>query len=98
MSNQTTTSGHDSPACQTEVSTTVAMLISVFGAPFRGDSEANIFEWRLELEGGGKSARLQRWDITADSKETLEQIQSALSSGENYYEGGLHPELFIQRR
>jgi hypothetical protein len=110
MSNQTTTSGHDSPACQAEVSTTVAMLISVFGAPFRGDSEANIFEWRLELQGGGsarivnqqgnggKSARLQRWDITADSKEALEQIQSALSSGENYYDGGLHPELFIQRR
>ncbi|MDO8272851.1 MAG: hypothetical protein Q7U82_13200 [Gammaproteobacteria bacterium] len=109
MSNETSTSNHGSHTCQSEVSTTLAMLISVFGTPFRADAEANIYEWRLELEGDGrvsivnlpgnadKTAKLQRWSITADSKESLEQIQTALSSGENYYDGALHPELFIQR-
>ncbi|MDO9316756.1 MAG: hypothetical protein Q7V56_00970 [Gammaproteobacteria bacterium] len=110
MSNETSTSNHGSNTCQSEVSTTLAMLISVFGAPFRAEAEANIYEWRLELEDGDrgriinlpgvadKTAKLQRWSITADSKKSLEQIQTALSSGENYYDGVLHPELFIQRK
>jgi len=109
MSNETSTSNHGSHTCQSEVSTTLAMLISVFGAPIRAEAEGNIYEWRLELEGGNrgriinlaedadKTAKLQRWRIIADSKESLELIQTALSSGENYYDGVLHPELFIQR-
>ena len=110
MSNQSTASDHDSHPCKSEVSTTVAMLISVFGTPFKADADANIFEWRLDLEGGGKArivnqpgdggktARLQNWRITADSPESLEQIQTALTSGENYYDGALHPELFVHRK
>ncbi len=110
MSNQTLASDHDSHACQSEVSTTLAMLISVFGTPVRADTEANIFEWRLDLESGGsarivnqpgdtgKTARLQVWSITADSQASLEQVETALTSGENYYDGALHPELFIQRK
>lgn len=110
MSNETSTSNHGNHTCQSEVSTTLAMLISVFGPPLRADADANIYEWHLELEGGGrvrivngprdadKTAKLQRWSITADSKESLEQIQTALLSGENYYDGVLHPELFIQRK
>ena len=110
MSNQTSATDYESHTCESEVSTTLAMLISVFGTPFRADAEANIFEWRLDLESGGrarivnqpgdggKTARLQRWSITADSMESLEQIQKALTGGENYYDGVLHPELFIERK
>lgn len=110
MSNPTTAADHDSYTCESEVSTTLAMLISVFGTPFKADADANTFEWRLDLEGGGrarivnqpgdggKTARLQRWSITADSKKSLEQIETALTGGENYYDGALHPELFIQRK
>ena len=110
MSNPPTAADHDSYACESEVSTTLAMLISVFGTPFKADADANIFEWRLNLESGGrarivnqpgdggKTARLQRWGITADSKEALEQVEAALAGGENYYDGMLHPELFIQRK
>ncbi|MEK7258207.1 MAG: hypothetical protein AAB211_00230 [Pseudomonadota bacterium] len=110
MSTQSIASEHDSPPCKSEVSTTLAMLVSVFGPPFRADADANIFEWQLELErggrarivnqpgDGGKTARLQNWSITADSLESLEQIQSSLTGGENYYDGALHPELFIQRK
>lgn len=110
MSNQSTASEHDSHPCKSEVSTTLAMLISVFGPPFRADAEADMFEWRLDLAGGGrarivnqpgeggKTTRLQNWGISADSQESLEQLQTALTSGENYYDGALHPELFIQRK
>lgn len=110
MSNQSIASDHDSAPCKSEVSTTLAMLVSVFGPPLRADAEADTFEWQLELEGGGrahiinqpgdggKTARLQNWIIAADSLDSLEQIQSSLASGENYYDGALHPELFIPRK
>ncbi len=92
-----------------EVSTTVPMLVSVFGPPYRADVETNTFEWRIVLDAdrqasitnqatGSKGPKLQTWTVTANHAEALQAVQSALSTGENYYDGTLHPELFVLRK
>tara|TARA_R100001377_G_scaffold59351_1_gene35810 strand:- start:597 stop:893 length:297 start_codon:yes stop_codon:yes gene_type:complete len=91
-----------------EIHTSVAMLISVFGDPARADHEANSYEWHIELADGskvhlrnlstgGSAARVQPWELSSDTEAGIAQINAKLEEGENYYEGGLHPELFIKR-
>lgn len=91
-----------------EINTSTAMLVSVFGDPARADSEANNYEWHIDfadgtkavlrnLSKGGSSGRVQAWELTSDSESAIAQIKAKLEEGENYYEGGLHPELFIKR-
>lgn len=93
----------------TEIHTSAAMLTSVFGNPARADSEANSYEWHIDfadgskailrnISAGGSSARVQAWELSSDTEEGIAQVNAKLAEGENYYEGGLHPELFIQRR
>ena len=92
----------------TEIQTSVAMLISVFGTPTRADSEANRYEWHLEFADGskavlsnvsvgGSSARVQAWELSGDSETAIAQVSEKLQEGESYYDGALHPELFIDR-
>lgn len=92
----------------TEIQTSVAMLISVFGDPLRADSEANNYEWRIDCADGsvailrntstgGSAARVQAWELSCTSEAGIAQICAKLAEGENYYEGTLHPELFIKR-
>ncbi|MDX1491935.1 MAG: hypothetical protein R3332_11665 [Pseudohongiellaceae bacterium] len=92
-----------------EITTTVAMLVSVFGEPLHADSEANMYEWSIEFPDGAKAlirnldkqdsaGRVQRWEIISDSDSAIEQCNEKLDEGKNYYEGTLHPELFIKRK
>lgn len=92
----------------TEINTSVAMLISVFGEPTRVNSEANNYEWHIDFADGskafirnvgnsGSSARVQAWDVNSDSSSGIAQVNAKLEEGENYYDGALHPELFIKR-
>ena len=92
----------------TEIQTSVAMLISVFGNPTRADSDANRYEWHLEFADGskaslsnvsvgGSSARVQTWELSSESDAGIAQVTEKLQEGENYYDGALHPELFIDR-
>lgn len=92
-----------------EISSTVAMLISVFGSPYHAEAEVASMEWFLEFEDGSRAvirnknaihssnSRIQTWTATADSAATLEKIKAKLLEGDNYYEGSLHPELFVKR-
>lgn len=93
---------------RSEISTSVAMLVSVFGNPLHADSEANVYEWNIELSDnskaivknitkGGSASRIQEWEVISSSQSGIDQINAKLEEGENYYEGGLHPELFIKR-
>lgn len=92
----------------TEIHASVAMLASLFGDPTHADTEANRYEWHVRFgeEGGvvlrntgsaASAGRMQSWEVTADSPTALTALESRLHEGENYYEGVLHPELFIQR-
>tara|TARA_R110001592_G_scaffold18013_4_gene75366 strand:+ start:634 stop:930 length:297 start_codon:yes stop_codon:yes gene_type:complete len=92
----------------TEIQTSLAMLVSVFGNPTHADSEANRYEWHLEFADGtrailsnastgGSSARVQAWELSSDSETAIAQVTEKLQEGENYYDGALHPELFIDR-
>lgn len=91
-----------------EIQTSVALLISVFGEPFQADSEANSYEWRIDcadgssavlrnVSTGGSSARVQAWELSSDSEAGIAHVNAKLEEGENYYDGALHPELFIKR-
>ncbi len=91
-----------------EISTTVAMLVSLFGNPYHADPEANAYEWRIELDDGslaivrnlnkgGSAGRIQDWSIACESEQSINKLKAKLEEGENYYEGSLHPELFITR-
>lgn len=93
---------------RSEISTSVAMLVSVFGNPIHADSEANVYEWIVEfsdgnkavlknLSKGGSASRIQDWEVASDSQSAIDKVNAKLEEGENYYEGGLHPELFITR-
>jgi hypothetical protein len=91
---------------QYEINTTRALLISVFGAPFRADPEANIYEWHLNFPDNSHanisnqsanpqhSARIQTWLVVGSNAAAITHVKAALAQGENYYEGPLHPELF----
>lgn len=92
----------------TEIHTSVAMLISVFGNPTHSDSDANSYEWNIEfadgskaqlrnISKGGSAARVQTWEVNSDSESGIDQVNGKLAEGENYYEGALHPELFSKR-
>ena len=90
--------------------TTRALLISVFGAPFRADADANTYEWHLNFSDGSHanisnhsaaaphSARIQSWLAVGSTAAAITQVQTALTQGENYYEGALHPELFTDTK
>lgn len=91
-----------------EINTSVAMLVSVFGNPIHADAEANNYEWYVEfpdgssailknLSKGGSAGRVQAWEVSCSSEAAAEQVTAKLEEGENYYDGGLHPELFIKR-
>jgi len=97
----------DANSC--EISSSAAMLISVFGQPIHAEAELETMEWLLEFEDGGKAvirnkevvhtsnSRIQTWVASADSAATLEKITEKLIEADNYYEGSLHPELFVKR-
>ena len=85
------------------------MLVSLFGNPHLADPEANAYEWRVELDDGtlaiirnlnkgGSAGRIQDWSIACVNDEAIAKIKEKLEEGENYYEGSLHPELFITRK
>lgn len=92
----------------TEIHTSVAMLISVFGEPTSADSETNNYEWQIDFadgstavvrnaDTGGSTARVQAWELHSASAAGIAQFNAKLEEGENYYEGALHPELFVKR-
>jgi hypothetical protein len=92
-----------------EINTTMAMLISVFGNPDLANSEANVYEWHLEFPDGAKvtlcnsgheesAGRMQTWLVSSDQESGLAQVNAKLDEGENYYEGTLHPELVVKRQ
>lgn len=97
----------DANSC--EINSSAAMLISVFGQPLHAEAELESMEWLLEFEGGGKAvirnkemartsnSRIQTWTANADSAATLAKITEKLIEADNYYEGSLHPELFVKR-
>lgn len=92
-----------------DLHTSAAMLISVFGQPLRAAAQVTSYEWRLTHADGSQAriysrqsgdvsaAAVQPWRVEADSSAAIAQVQQALQAGENYYEGTLHPELFIRR-
>ncbi|MDT8429420.1 MAG: hypothetical protein RQ757_11700 [Pseudomonadales bacterium] len=92
-----------------EINSTAAMLISVFGPPWHAEAEVASMEWFLEFEDGSHAVirnqdaihsshgRIQTWIASADSVAALEKIKAKLQEGDNYYEGSLHPELFVKR-
>lgn len=96
-------------AVSIELHTSAAMLISVFGQPERADAEVNSFRWRLtnadgsnaqifsQQTGAVSAAKVQPWQVEGSSQSAIEQVQEAMQAGENYYDGVLHPELFIKR-
>lgn len=92
----------------TEIHTSVAMLISVFGDPIHADRETNSYEWQIDfadsskavlrnVSKGGSAARVQAWEVSSDSESGIAQVSAKLQEGENYYDGALHPELFTKR-
>ena len=92
----------------TEINTTLAMLVSVFGNPTVADSDAKLYEWKLEFADGskadlnnsrnaGSTGRILTWEVNSDSESGIPQVLARLEEGENYYDGTLHPELFINR-
>lgn len=93
---------------KTEIHTSLAMLISVFGDPTHADNETNSCEWQIEfadgdkatlrnLSTGGSSGRIQTWELSSESEAGITQVNAKLAEGENYYDGALHPELFSNR-
>lgn len=92
-----------------EINSSAAMLISVFGQPHHADVETESMEWFLEFDDGGKgvirnkevvhtsNSRIQTWTASADSAATLDKIKAKFIEADNYYEGSLHPELFVKR-
>lgn len=92
-----------------DLHTSAAMLISVFGQPEHAAAQVSSYQWRLVhadgshariyslLTGELSAAAVQPWRVDGSSAAALEQVRSAMQAGENYYDGALHPELFIQR-
>ncbi len=92
-----------------ELHTSAALLISVFGQPAHAGAEVTSYRWQLNFEEDGQArlftqsgghptaATLLTWRVEADCAAALARVEQALQAGENYYEGPLHPELFIRR-
>lgn len=101
---------NDKLALVLDLHTSAAMLISVFGQPERAEAQVNSYRWRVvnadgtqariySLQKGEISAsKVQAWRVEGDCPAAIDQVQQALQAGENYYEGSLHPELFITRK
>lgn len=99
-----------SAAISIELQTSAAMLISVFGQPERAEAQVSSYQWRLAHADGSharifslqngeiSAAAVLPWRVEGDCAAAIEQVQQALQAGENYYEGTLHPELFITRK
>jgi hypothetical protein len=93
-----------------DLQTSAAMLISVFGQPERAGAQVSSYEWRLAHPDGSQArifsqqtlefsaSAVQTWRVEGDCAAAIDQVQQALQAGENYYEGTLHPELFISRK
>lgn len=100
----------NSTAGSIELHTSAALLISVFGQPERADARVSSYQWRLQHADGSQArifslqsrdvsaAAVQAWRVEGDCAAAIDQVQQALQAGENYYEGTLHPELFITRK
>ncbi len=98
-----------SAPCTSELHTSAALLISVFGQPAHAGAEVTSYRWQLNFEEDGQArlftqsggnptaATLLTWRVEADCAAALARVEQALQAGENYYEGTLHPELFIRR-
>lgn len=96
-------------SCSSELHTSAALLISVFGQPAHAGAEVTSYRWQLAFEEGGQArlftqsggnpsaATLLTWCVEADSPAALARVEQALQAGADYYEGTLHPELFIRR-
>lgn len=93
-----------------DITTSAAMLISVFGQPERAEAQVNSYVWRLALADGGQAriyslqtgeisaATVQSWRVEGNTPAALAQVQQDMEAGTNYYDGALHPELFITRK
>lgn len=93
-----------------DLQTSAALLISVFGQPERAEAQVSSYQWRLRHADGSQArifslqtrevsaAAVQAWRVEGDCAAAIDQVQQALQAGENYYEGTLHPELFITRK
>jgi len=93
-----------------DLHTSAAMLISVFGQPERAEAEVNSFQWRLVLDDGAQArifsqqtgsisaATVQPWRVEGDSPAAIDHVRQAMQAGADYYDGALHPELFITRK
>jgi len=98
-----------SAPCTCELQTSAALLISVFGQPAHASAEVTSYRWQLGFEDGSQArifteqgghpsaATLIAWRVEADSAAALARVEQAMQAGADYYEGTLHPELFIRR-
>ncbi len=92
-----------------ELQTSAALLVSVFGQPAHAGAEVTRYRWLLDFEDGSQArifnqqsgnpsaATLLAWRVEADSSAALARVEQAMEAGADYYEGTLHPELFIRR-
>jgi hypothetical protein len=95
--------------CTCDLQTSAALLISVFGQPAHAGAEVTSYRWQLTFDEGAQAriftqsggnptaATLLSWRVEADSAAALASVEQALQAGADYYEGTLHPELFIRR-
>lgn len=95
--------------CSLELQTSAALLVSVFGQPVHAGAEVSSYRWQLQFDQGGQAriftqhtgqssaAALLSWRVEADSAAALARVEQAMQAGADYYEGALHPELFIRR-
>lgn len=91
-----------------QINASVAMLASLFGNPNHADADINHYEWLIRFDDASQvilrnvsqavsAGRMQTWEVSSDSETAIAQLKDKLEQGENYYEGSLHPELFIHR-
>jgi hypothetical protein len=95
--------------CSSDLHTSAALLISVFGQPAHAGAEVTSYRWQLAFEDGSQArifteqsgahsaATLLCWRVESDCASALACVQQAMQAGADYYEGTLHPELFIRR-
>jgi hypothetical protein len=95
--------------CSCELQTSAALLISVFGQPIHAGADVVSYRWQLSFEDGAQAriftqqgghpsaATLLIWRVEADSAAALARVEQSMQAGADYYEGTLHPELFIRR-
>ncbi len=91
-----------------EISASVALLASIFGDPAEADAQANRYVWHLRFDGGheltlrnlgtpSSAGRLQTWQASSATEDAFALLEARLEEADQYYEGPLHPELFLSR-